>query len=165
MLAYHVDTNAILVSALKSRNDRHIIADYNSMISCLKSKGHSVDLQVHENEASDKCRRTIFEYWNCIFELVPPDVHCCNIDERAIHTFKAHFLSILAGVSDSVTNFLWDQLHPQTELTLNLLRQSTLALDISDWDHFNGIFNFDATPIGLIGCPVIIHNKPGTRLS
>ena len=33
------------------------------------------------------------------------------------------------------------------------------------WEHFNVPFNFDATSIGPIVCPVIIHNKPGTRLS
>ena len=36
---------------------------------------------------------------------------------------------------------------------------------MSAWEHFNGLFNFDANPIGPIGCPVIIHNKPGTCLS
>ena len=60
-------------------------------------------------------------------------------------------------------NYLWDHLLPQTELTLNLLRQSTLAPEISAWEHLHGPFNFDATPIGPIGCPFIIHTKPGIR--
>ena len=49
MLAYHVDTNAILVSAFQSHNNRHRITAYNIIISCLKSKVHSVDLQVLDN--------------------------------------------------------------------------------------------------------------------
>ena len=97
--------------------------------------------------------------------LWPLDLRRGNITERAIRTFKAHFLSILAGVSDSLPNFLWDQLLPQTELTLNLLLYSTLSPDMSAWEHFNGPFNFDATPISPIGFPVIIHNNPGTCLS
>ena len=36
---------------------------------------------------------------------------------------------------------------------------------MSDWEHFNGPFKFDASPIGSIGCLVITHNKPVTRLS
>ena len=32
-------------------------------------------------------------------------------------------------------------------------------------EYFNGPFNFDATPLGPIGCRVLIHNKPSTRAS
>eukprot|EP00804_Cyclotella_cryptica_P030727 CCRYP_009139-RA/>CCRYP_009139-RA protein AED:0.22 eAED:0.22 QI:0/0/0/1/0/0/4/0/733 len=85
--------------------------------------------------------------------------------ERAIQTFKAHFLSILAGVDVSFPNYLWDKLLPQTELTLNLLRQATISPSLSAWEAFHGIFNYDATPLGPMGCPVIIHNKASTRKS
>ena len=34
---------------------------------------------------------------------------------------------------------------------------------MSAWEHLHGPFNFDATPLGPIGCPVIIHTKPGIR--
>ena len=42
--------------------------------------------------------------------------------ERATRTFKAYFLSVLAGIADSFPNYIWDRLLSQTELTLNLLR-------------------------------------------
>jgi hypothetical protein len=61
------------------------------------------------------------------YQLVPPDIHCCNLAECAIQTFKACFLSILAGISKSFPNYLWDKLLPQTELTINLLCQSHIA--------------------------------------
>ena len=64
MLAYHVDTNAILVSVFQSLNDRNHIAAYNIIMSRLKSKGYRVDLQVLDNEASAKYRRTIVDKWN-----------------------------------------------------------------------------------------------------
>ena len=54
---------------------------------------------------------------------------------------------------------------PQTELTLNLLCQSNIAPSISAWEHYNGLFNFDATPMVPMVCLVIIHNKPTTRRS
>ena len=75
-----------------------------------------------------------------------PDVHRRNIAKRAIRTFKAHFLSILAGIPSSLPNYLWDKLLLQTELSLNLLRQSTIAPLLSAWEAFNGPFNFDTTP-------------------
>ena len=164
MITYHIDTNDIIVSDLQSCNDHHRLAAYNAIMTRLKSKGQSVDLQVLDNKASAKYCRIIVDDWNCTFQLVPLDVHCRKIAERAIRTFKSHFLLILAGIDDSFSKFLWDHLLPQTELTLNLLCQSTLAPDISAWEHFNGPFNFDATPIGPISCPVTIHNKPGTHL-
>ena len=58
-------------------------------------------------------------------------MHCWNEAEIMIQTFKAQFLSILAGVSSTYPNFLWYKLLPQTELTLNLLRQSNIAPAIS----------------------------------
>ena len=106
MLAYHIDTNTILVSAFQYLNNRHRLAAYNNIMNRLKPKEHSVDLQVLDNEASAEYRRTIVEYWNCTFQLVPLDVHHRNIAERTIRTFKYHFLAILSGVADSFTNFL-----------------------------------------------------------
>ena len=64
MLAYHVDINAIFVSAFQSDNDRHLVAAYNSIMSHLKSKGHSVDLQVLDNEAIAEYRWTIIDECN-----------------------------------------------------------------------------------------------------
>ena len=34
---------------------------------------------------------------------------------------------------------------------------------MSAWGHFNGLFSYNATPVGLAGCWVLIHNKPNTR--
>ena len=85
--------------------------------------------------------------------------------ERAIRTFKAHFLSILAGVAPDFPRNLWDLLLPQAELTLNLLRQEILDPSQSAWSYFHGSFNYDATPIGPLGCDIIAHRKTGTRNS
>ena len=103
--------------------------------------------------------------WKSTFQLVPPDMHHRNTAGRMIQTFKAHFLSILAGFSITFPNFLWDKLLPQTEITLNLLRQSNITPAISAWEKFNGPFNFDATPLAPLGSQIITHNKPGNRRS
>ena len=57
--------------------------------------------------------------------------------------------------------YLWDLLLPQTELTLNLLRQATVEPTKSAWEYFNGPFNYDATPMGPLGFDVLIHQKAG----
>ena len=90
-----------------------------------------MDLQVLDNEASKEYRQVITQARKANFQLVPPDVHRHNAAERAIRTFKAHFLAILAGVDRAFPRSLWYTLLNQTELTLNLISQATLAPDIS----------------------------------
>ena len=85
-----------------------------------------VDLQILDNESSAEYKRAINTKWNANYQLVPRNTHQSNAAERAIRTFKAHFLSILAGVAPDFRSHLWDLLLPQTELTLNLLRKATL---------------------------------------
>ncbi len=87
----------------------------------LAARGLSVDLQILDNEASAAYKQAIKFTWQSKFQLVPPEMHCCNRVERAIRTFKDIFLSILAGVDQSFPPYLWDLLLPQAELTLNLL--------------------------------------------
>ena len=84
------------------------------------------NLQILDNEASAEYKRAIKTKWNANYQLVPPNTHRSNAAESAIHTFKAHFLSILAGVAPDFPINLWDLLLPQTELTLNFLRQATI---------------------------------------
>ena len=118
-----------------------------------------------DNECSAKFKQIITEDWKATFQLFPPDIHCRNITECAIRTFKAHFLEILAGVDSAFLCYLWDTLLPQTKFTLNILRRSTLNPHMPAWEHFDGAFDFDANPMGPMGCRVIIHNKPLTRKS
>ena len=122
-----------------------------------------MDLQVLDKKASKEYRRVITQIWKANFQLVTPDVHRRNAAEHAIRNFKAHFLAILAGVDSDFPSSLWDTLLTQTELTLNLLHQATLAPDMSPWEYYNGTINYDATPFSPIECFFAIQNKPGTR--
>ena len=92
-----------------------------------------VDIQILDNEASAEYKRAIKTKWNANDQLVPPNTNRSNAAERAIRTFKAHFLSILASVTPDFPRNLWDLLLPQTELTLNLLRQANLDPTRSAW--------------------------------
>jgi hypothetical protein len=115
-----------------------------------------------DNELSAKFKSTFEDMWKVQYQLIPPNVHCCNAAKRAIQTFKPHFLAITAGLPPVFTCYLWDLLLPQTKVTLNLLCQSSITPSMSAWAHFHGPFNYNATPLLPLGCPVIIHNKPAT---
>ena len=165
VLAYHVDSNVILVDPFQSRHDCHRLAAANRIMSRLQKNSHSVDLQILDNKCSTAYKLQIEEKWNSTFQPVPPKMHHRNAAKRMIQTFKSHFLSILYGVSSTFPNLLWDKLLPQTELTLNLLRQSKIAPAISAWEHFNGPFNFDVTALAPLGTPIVVHTKPGIHRS
>ena len=64
-------------------------------------------------------------------ELVLPGCHQRNAAEVEIRNFKAHFLSVLAGVTGNFPLYLWDHLLPQTELTLNFVCQSNATPTVS----------------------------------
>jgi hypothetical protein len=121
MIAYYADGNLILQQAFKSKSNTHRIAAYNAIMTHLAARGLSVDLQILDNKAIAAYKHAITFTWQAKFQLVPPDMHRRNRAEQAIRTFKAHFLSILAGVDPTFPPYLWDLLLPQAELTLNLL--------------------------------------------
>ncbi len=121
MIAFHANGNLILQQAFESKSDCHHIAAYNTIMTRLAAQGLSVDLQILDNKASSTYKEAITFKWNATFQLVPPDMHCCNRVERTICTFKDHFLAILAGVDSAFPPYLWDHLLPQAKLTLKPL--------------------------------------------
>jgi hypothetical protein len=54
--------------------------------------------------------------------LVKPNKHRVKAAERAIQTFKVHFISVLATTDSKFPLQLWDRLTTQVEATLNMLR-------------------------------------------
>ena len=80
----------------------------------LVDRGHHVDIQILDNEVSTELKKTFMKYWGATYQLVPPNVHRQNIEERAIITFKTHSLPILAGVDIDFPKYMWDNLLLQT---------------------------------------------------
>jgi hypothetical protein len=94
-------------------------------------KKHTLD-----KEASKSFNQCIQEQ-QMQYKLVPPGNHQCNQAERTIQTFKAHFISILAGIDDKFSLSLWCHLLEPTKLTLNLQSQSKVAPKISAYAHIH----------------------------
>jgi hypothetical protein len=73
-----------------------------------------------DNDASKALKKRIAQH-EIKHQMVPPHVHCANAAERAIRTFKNHFI---AGLCTTDTKFplnQWDQLLEQSEMSLNML--------------------------------------------
>ena len=46
-----------------------------------------------------------------------------------------------------------------------MLQQSNIHPHLSVWSHYNGVFDYNATPMGPLGCKVLIHEPVQTRSS
>jgi hypothetical protein len=83
--------------------------------------------------------------------------------ERAIQTFKNHFVAILSGVDDKFPLSLWCYLVRPAKQTVNLLRQSNVAPKISAYAHVHGQHDYMKRPFAPLGCSVMAHVKPKNR--
>jgi hypothetical protein len=99
------------------------------------------------------------------YQLAPPYIHRRDNAERAIKTFKNHFIPGLCSVDPNFPLKLWDKLLPQETITLNLLRKSRINPRMSAYAQLNGHYDFNRTPLAPPGIRVIAHEKPDQRAS
>ena len=85
--------------------------------------------------------------------------------ERAIQTFKNHFISCLCTAPPGFPAAEWDRLLPQAEITLNLLRNCRYNPALSAYAALFGTFDCNRTPVAPFGTKVLIHEKPTNRAS
>jgi hypothetical protein len=164
MVMCEIDSNYILVEPMTSRKDKVMIATHKKMIERLRKMGLHPKMQHLDNEASDAYKAAI-EDCGMTYQLITPHVHRANIAEKAIQTFKYHFTAILSGVDDSFPVHLWDQLLPQAEATLNMLRAANAAPNVSAYMYTHGNHDFNAHPFAPLGCAVQLFETPEVQKS
>jgi hypothetical protein len=123
MVLTEIDSDAILIQHMKNRTAGEMIRAYQVLIDQLNSAGIVPKLHILDNECSAEMKATIMRN-KMKLQLVPPHDHHCNLAEKAIQTFKDHFVAILCGVDNAFLLHLWDWLLPQAKHTLNMLRPS-----------------------------------------
>jgi hypothetical protein len=164
LVLYDYDSNSILAEPMKNRTAKSILAAYKSVHAKLCAAGLRPKLQRLDNECSQVLKDFMHEE-EVDFQLVTPGSHRRNAAERAIRTFKNHFVAGLCSVDKDFPLHLWDRLLPQAILTLNLLRGSRMNPKLSAWAQLHGTFDFNRTPIAPPGIKVIVHEKPDKRTS
>ena len=162
LVAYNYDSNSIHVRPLKSRNDNDTIQAYEDIYNMLKQRGQKPRLHWLDNEAS-KALKTFIKKEQTEYQLTPPHIHRRNAAERAIRTFKNHFISGLCSVDKNFPLHLWCRLLDQAEHTLNMLRTSRLDPNLSAHEQLHGIHDFNATPLAPPGTKCIAHEKSSQR--
>ena len=80
--------------------------------------------------------------------------------ERAIQTFKNHFIVGLLRVDKDLHIQLWYILIQQETIILNLLRQSRNYSHLSDYTHIFGELYYNYTLLAPPGKRIVVHNSP-----
>jgi hypothetical protein len=147
---------------MKSRSASEWVKAHDHIHQELTVKCFRPKLQTLDNEASTTLKN-FFTANNVDYQLVIPNCHHRNAAERAIQTFKEHFVAGLYSVDPAFPLHLWDRLLPQAEITLNLLRNLRLHPQLSAVAHFHGLVDYNKTAFAPPGCKIIAHEKPGKR--
>ncbi|KAL7486747.1 hypothetical protein ACHAW6_012336 [Cyclotella cf. meneghiniana] len=159
MVLVEIDSSAILVEPIKNRSDSKLTHAYSLLMPCLCKAGITPCRHVLDNEISNAMKTLITDTYKMTYKLVPLGCYCHSAVEVAIRNFKSHFLSILAGVTNNFPLQLWDKLHPQAKITVNLLQQSNAKLTISARPQLNGPFDYNKMPLAPTVCNTQVHKK------
>jgi hypothetical protein len=162
MILYHTDSNSIWVEPTKNKSEGELMLARTRALTRMRACGLTPRRQVLDNEASAAYKQSILES-GLTYQLVPPDDHRRNVAEKAIQTWKDHFIAVLSGTADKFPLHLWCQLIPHMERQLNLLRQSNANPKISAYAHLYGPHDYNALPFVPLGMEALVHDKPNRR--
>jgi hypothetical protein len=123
---YDEDANYIHAEPIKSRSQDDLVHGFKACYKALTANNFKAKIIRLDNETSALFKDHIETVEQIEYQLVPPHDHRTNPCERAIQTFKNHFIAMLSGADPSFPTNCWDLLIPQANITLNLLRQSTM---------------------------------------
>ena len=76
---------------MKNKTEGEMITAYQKMVDRMEIAGLGLKHHRLDNECSENFKKCIRKN-NMTWELVPPDCHRRNMAERAIQTFKNHFV-------------------------------------------------------------------------
>ena len=95
-VAYNYDTNYIFAEPIPNVTDETIIKTFQGIYDTLVAKGHKLLLNITDNQATKPLKKFLTEK-KCNWQFLEPNNHQVNSVERAIQTFKNHFVSGLAS--------------------------------------------------------------------
>jgi hypothetical protein len=159
LVAYDYTINTILVRPVKDLESATIIKAFDSIFQELKQKGFQPQLNITDNQAVTALKEYL-QKEQCEWQFVEPNNHRVNAAERAIQTFKTHFISGLCTTDKDFPLQLWDHLTEQAQDTLNLLRTSRHDPSKSAYKQLNGPYDFNKWPMAPPGTKAIICENP-----
>ena len=152
------DVDFIYAVPIKSKKKTELIRAFKEGYDELVKCGFQPVIHRTDHETSNDLVAAIEEK-GLDYEIMPPSNHRRNPAERAIQTFKAHFISVINGLDKEFPEGAWDLLLPQTNMTLNMLRPCGVNEAHSAYSYIYGAYDFNAHPLAPLGCRAIVHER------
>ncbi len=147
---------------LPSRTETSLGAAFARTYQFFKNLGHQIQFQVLDNECPASLLR-FFQQQHVKMQRVPPTQKRTNKAERAIQTFRRHFLLVLVGTHPNFPINQWHHLLPQTEMTLNMLHAWPDNMHISAYHGLHRQpYDFISHHAGLFSSPMTPSARNGT---
>ena len=158
--------NYVHIEGLQSRRAQDYIKAFNSTLEFYRKHGGvQPKLQILDNETSQLLEAYLQEK-EISYQYVPPDNHRSNRAERAIQDVKNHLLAGLSTTHKDFPAYLWEDLLPQAELTLNMLRPYGPEPLVSAYHGlFKKPYDFKKHPIAPPGTAAVLFESPAKRAS
>ena len=164
VIMYSYDCNYIHPEVSFARTKEQLTTAIEKGLAYFSNGGIDPQLLFLDNEINQLLKQKLKKR-EVKFQLVPPHKHRRLAAERAIRTFKNHFISCMASTDPAFPLEKCHLLLHHAELTLNLLRGSRLNPRISAWECVRGPYDFNAHPIAPPGTLVCVHEMPEARAS
>eukprot|EP00804_Cyclotella_cryptica_P027664 CCRYP_010277-RA/>CCRYP_010277-RA protein AED:0.46 eAED:0.36 QI:0/0/0/1/0/0/3/0/688 len=166
-LAYDYRSNAILVRAQKDQTDKSLLEPFQEVYEYLTKRGFQTKLNVMDNQCSKTIQKFIEKNGAKMakIQLVNTDDHRVNAAERAIQTWKNHWLSGLGTLDPNCPLQLWCQFIEQRHDNLNMLITSRINNKISVYAILEGQYESDKTPLAPVGTKALVLLDPKKRTS
>ena len=164
-IMYDWSSNAILSRPIPNTKDETIIGKYKETIDYLTKRGFKPRFNILDNIASKAIVTYLKEECKIGIQLVEPHNHRANPAERAIRTFKSHFIAGLCTYHSNFPLVLWSQLVPQAQDTLNMLRRSRTHPKLLAYHVLEGVHDYNKVPFAPPGTPATIFNPPEIKNS
>jgi hypothetical protein len=97
LILYNSDSNIILSAPMKNRGDKDMVRAFDLLIQSLIIRGLKPSLRILDNDSSLALRNYLTKQ-GIDYQLAPSHIHRRKNSERAIQTFKNHFISGLCSV-------------------------------------------------------------------
>ena len=106
-IMYDWSSNSILAKPIENTKDETIIAAFKEKIEYLTQRGFKPRFNILDNIASKAIIKYLKEECKIGIQLVEPHNHRVNAAERAIRTFKSHFIAGLCTCHEDFPLILW----------------------------------------------------------
>ena len=163
-LIFHDErTNFIHVEPMRDRSSHAQETAFESALIIFRTRGALPPILRIDNEMSASLVTIVKKKFDLTIERAPPQNHRTLRAERAIQTWKSHFISTICTAPDSFPLLEHDRLVPYAVMTLNLLRESRTRPGISAWEHLHGKINWNGCIFAPPGIAVIAFEPKDKR--